>query len=454
MNDLESKKAYVLAVDMGYGHQRAVFPFIDIAATPEEWKIAKPSIICANNYPGIPFRDRLRWEGTRKTYEIISRLKSLPLIGKYIFALMDYFQRIDPFYPKRDLSKPTMQTKQLYGMIKSGFGKHLITVLNKNPLPLITSFFGTAFFAEEHGYKGEIYCLCTDTDIARAWAPLNPAESRIIYLAPNKRVEERLKLYGVLPDKIVVTGFPLPKKILGDRQTWNILKSSVKRRISVLDPRGVYQKKYQKMLMWYLGDGFKDLTPANPLTITFAVGGAGAQAEIGLQILKSLRKNIVSGKVKLNLVAGASKTINKLYLWEIKRLMLNDCLNKNVCVIYNPDKLSYFEEFNDVLINTDILWTKPSELSFYCGLGLPIIMSPTIGSQEESNKSWLYTIGASFEQNDPKFTNDWLFDWLESGWLAKAAFSGFVDAPKNGTYHVEDLVLHGKRTEIEDIHFI
>lgn len=75
MNDLEIKKAYVLAVDMGYGHQRAVFPFMDIAAVPAEWKLEKPTIICANSYPGIPFRDRMRWEGTRKLYETISRLK-------------------------------------------------------------------------------------------------------------------------------------------------------------------------------------------------------------------------------------------------------------------------------------------------------------------------------------------------------------------------------------------
>lgn len=454
MNDLEIKKAYVLAVDMGYGHQRAVFPFMDIAAVPAEWKLEKPTIICANSYPGIPFRDRMRWEGTRKLYETISRLKSLPLIGTKIFGLMDHFQRIEEFYPKRDLSAPSMQVKQMYKMIGNGFGKHLIETLNKNPLPLITSFFGTAFFAEEHNYKGPIYCLCTDTDISRAWCPLNPQESRIIYLAPNERVQQRLKLYGISKDKIVVTGFPLPKEVTGPRETWSTLKSSVRRRILKLDHKGLYQKKYQKILVSLLGDSYQDLTPSAPLTITFAVGGAGAQMEIGLQILRSLRPQIASKEVRLNLIAGASKKINKRFLEEINSLRLHDCLNKTVRVIYDPDKLVYFEQFNEILIETDILWTKPSELSFYAGLGLPIIMAPTIGSQEDCNRNWLHLIGAGFEQNDTRYTNEWLFDWLKSGWLAEATLSGFLNAPKNGTYHVEDLVLHGKRTEIEDIHFI
>ena len=454
MNDVELKKAYVLAVDMGYGHQRAVFPFLDIAAVPTEWNMAEPTIICANNYPGIPFRDRLRWEGTRKLYETISRLKSLPLIGTKIFGLMDHFQRIEDFYPKRDLSAPSMQVKQMYKMIEAGFGKHLIDTLNKNPLPLLTSFFGTAFFAEEHGYKGSIYCLCTDTDISRAWAPLNPKESRIIYLAPNKRVQERLKLYGIATDKIVVTGFPLPKAVTGPRDTWTTLKASVKRRILKLDHKGLYQKKYQKILLSYLGEGYQDLSPHQPLTITFAVGGAGAQAEIGLKILKSLRPQIVSKEIKLNLIAGASKKVNTIFLNAIRALRLKDSLNKNVQVIYNADKLVYFKEFNDILIETDILWTKPSELSFYAGLGLPIIIAPTIGSQEDCNRAWLHLIGAGFEQDNPEYTNEWLFDWLKSGWLAEAALSGFLNAPKNGTYHVEDIVLHGRRTEIEDIHFI
>jgi len=47
-----------------------------------------------------------------------------------------------------------------------------------------------------------------------------------------------------------------------------------------------------------------------------------------------------------------------------------------------------------------------------------------------------------------------LFEWLNSGWLAEAAMQGFLDAPKLGTYHIENIVLHNKFSEIDDIHLL
>ena len=171
------KKAYILTVDMGYGHQRAVYPLADIA---------EGEIITANNYPGIPKSDRRTWEGGRNIYEKISRLKHVPILGTIAFDIMDYTQRIEPFYPRRDLSKSTWQLREQYALIRRGWGRDLIERLNKNPLPIIGSFPTAVFFAEEHGYAGEIYCICTDTDVNRAWAPEKP-RSRIKYLVPNRR---------------------------------------------------------------------------------------------------------------------------------------------------------------------------------------------------------------------------------------------------------------------------
>ncbi len=445
-------QAYIVTVDMGYGHQRAVYPLKDIAATPVGWKKGT-TLISANNYDGIPKSDRQKWEGSRKLYETISRLKKVPLIGQAIFDIMDYFQSIDPFYPRRDLSKPIQQVKQIYRMIEKGWGKHLIDTLNKKPLPLVTSFFATAFFAEEHGYKGEIYCICTDTDISRAWAPLDPKQTRINYLAPNKRVKERLQLYGVPKEQIFVTGFPLPKENLGGKQL-KILKSHLGCRISNLDPRGLYQKKYRAMIETYLGKTYCDLKARHPFTITFAVGGAGAQRELGITILESLHQEIDAGTVRLNLVAGSRDDVYRFYEKEIERLHLQERHGGTVNIIYAKNKLDYFALFNQTLLTTDILWTKPSELSFYAGLGIPILMSPTVGSQEEFNKAWLHAIGAGFEQDDPRYTNEWLFDWLRSGWLAQAAMEGYMNAPRMGAYHIEDIVLKGKRSEIEDVHLL
>lgn len=439
--------AYVVAVDMGYGHQRAAYPLKDIAACALDCRPESNNIINANNYPGIPHGDKRAWERSRGAYEFISRMKNIPLIGDSIFDIMDYFQRIEPFYPRRDLSKPSFQLSSIYRMIRKGWGKHLISSLNQNPLPLISTFFIPAFFAEEHGYKGEIYSICTDTDISRAWAPLDPKKSRIKYLVPNKRVRERLKLYGVLADNIFVTGFPLPKEAIG--KGMSILKKSLGERITHLDPNRVYQTKHAKTIEHYLGTAY-DKHPHHPLTITFAVGGAGAQRDIGVAAMNSLKKHIKAGHLQMNLVAGSRVEIYKYFESATKQAGLK----KGVNIIYNPHKLDYFGEFNKALLTTDILWTKPSELSFYAALGIPIIMAPSVGSQEDYNRAWLHSIDAGFEQEDPRYVHEWLFDWLESGWLAEAAMKGFLDAPRNGVYHIEEIVLHGIRSEIEDIHLL
>lgn len=447
------ENAYVVTVDMGYGHQRAAYPLKDIAVCPPNMESGDTNIITANTYPGIPAVDRQRWEGGRSIYETISRMKKLPVVGKYIFGVLDYLQRIEPFYPKRDLSYPTAQVKQQYRMIHRGWGKDLISRLNKKPLPLITSFFTIAFFAEEHEYKGDIYCLCTDTDINRAWAPFNPRKSRIKYFAPNKRVKERLILYGVQPENIFVTGFPLPKENIG--AGLHTLKKSLDCRIGNLDPHSKYQNKYQGILDIHFGKKkCKKANHGHSLTITFAVGGAGAQRDLGITILDSLHDRIDRGEVKLNLVAGSRRDVYDFYEKEARRLHLDSIHKGYVNILYADTKHEYFKKFNEILLETDILWTKPSELSFYAGLGLPIIMAPTVGSQEEFNRSWLHQIGAGFEQEDPRYAHEWLFDWLESGWLAQAAMEGFLNAPRNGVFHIEDIALKGKKSEIEDTHFI
>ncbi|MEK7072745.1 MAG: hypothetical protein AAB969_04190, partial [Patescibacteria group bacterium] len=102
----------------------------------------------------------------------------------------------------------------------------------------------------------------------------------------------------------------------------------------------------------------------------------------------------------------------------------------------------FFKEFNKVLRKTDILWTKPSELSFYCALGIPIITAPPICSQEIFNQRWLRFIGAGVKEDEPRYVNEWLPDWLKSGWLAEAAMQGFLEAPKFGTYNIEKIIFH------------
>ncbi len=431
-----SKKAWIVAVSMGYGHERAAYGLADLAHEDE--------IIIANNYKGIPSDDRARWRKGREMYEAISRLQATPIVGKYIFEVMDRFQQIELFYPRRDLSNTTLQLRYTYrDIVKHGVCKDLIQRLSKHPLPLIATFFVAAFAADYYDYPGDIYCVICDADISRTWAPMDPKRSRIKYFAPNGRVVERLKLYGVPEKNIFLTGFPLPRSLIGGPEA-SILKQDLTRRLYNLDPRKIFLKRNEWTLHHFLGSHHVPKRPHHPLTLTFTVGGAGAQRTLGWEILESLRERIARHEIRLNLVAGVRHDVAQYFREAVKELRLQKELGTWVNVVHTETRPAYFDTFTRLLHTTDILWTKPSELSFYTGLGMPIIMAPPLGSQEDFNELWLKMIGGGIKQNDPRYTSEWLFDWVESGGLARAAWSGFIEAPTHGSYRIEEIISEKK----------
>jgi hypothetical protein len=89
---------------------------------------------------------------------------------------------------------------------------------------------------------------------------------------------------------------------------------------------------------------------------------------------------------------------------------------------------------------TDILWTKPSELSFFGALGIPLILAPPVGSQEKFNRRWLINNGVGMDQRDTASLRDWLWDSIKHGWFAKSAIQGFVEMPIQGTFNIEKII--------------
>jgi len=427
------QKAWVISVNMGYGHQRTAYPLRDLAF--------KGEIINANDYQGIPEKDRKIWEGTRRFYEFISNFSRIPLVGKTAFSIYDKFQKILGFYPKRDLSKPNFNLKQIYFFFKKDWGKDLIEKLKINPLPLITTFFIPAFMAEFFNYPGEIFCVVCDADISRTWAPLNPKESKIKYFASTERVIERLKLYGVKEENIFLTGYPLPLENIGVSPPaggLEILKEDLRLRLLNLDPKKRYFEKYKTLIEEKVGK--LPEKSDHPLTILFSVGGAGAQKEIAIKIVKSLRERIKRGEIKIILSVGIREKIKKYFEKNLAEIKLNEAKPHCAEIIFEKDIESYFQKFNLALRKTDILWTKPSELSFYSALGIPIIISSSIGSQEEFNMRWLLKSGFGIFQENPRYTRQWLIDWLDRGYLAEAAMEGFIEGEKLGTFNIEKII--------------
>ena len=421
-----SKKgqAWVVAADMGYGHQRTAYPLRDIAFGGK--------VINANSYDGIPQKDKRFWQQTRSLYEFISRFKRIPLIGEFIFGILNKFQRILTYYPKRDLSKPDISLKNIYYFIRKGWGKDLIERFKKNPLPIISTFFTPAFMAEESNYFNSIYCVICDADIARSWVSLDPKKSKIKYFASNSWTRDRLKLYGVKPENIFLTGYPLPKENIGENLA--ILKEDMRNRLINLDPNKKYRKIYGPLIKGSLG---KLPEKSNhPLTIMFSIGGAGAQKEIPLNAINCLREKIKDRKLRFIIAVGVREELRKYFVDNIKGLKLNDWVQTLSGITTDE----YFKNFNEALRETDILWTKPSELSFYAGLGIPIIIAPTIGSQEDFNKKWLLHTGAGVDQDNPKYADQWLYDLLNGGDLAEMAMQGFMEIETMGAYNIEEVV--------------
>ena len=291
--------------------------------------------------------------------------------------------------------------------------------------------------AESFDYLQDIFCVICDADISRSWASLNPKKSKIKYFAPNTWTRERLRLYGVKEENIFLTGYPLPLENIGTEKM-ETAKRDLGKRILNLDVRGRYQKRYKPLIEKYVGELPQESD--HPLTILFSIGGAGAQKKIAFRFVKSLSKSIKEGKLRVILSAGIRKEVRDYFLRQIRENKLEDCLGKNIEIIYEQEIKDYFRKFNQKLRETDILWTKPSELSFYSGLGLPIIIAPSIGSQEDLNRKWLLRIGAGILQENPKYANQWLFDYLESGRFAEAAMRGFISIEKLGTYNIVKIV--------------
>ncbi len=436
MDNISGKKAWLITVDMGYGHQRPADALRPIAFDNE--------VICADTYQGIPEKDRRLWRSSRKFYEAISAFKTVPIIGPIAFSLFDFFQRVAPFYPKKESFESTFTLKQIYYLLKKGWGKHLIKELEARNqklgvnLPIVSTFFTPVFMADYFNYPGEIFCVICDTDISRSWAPLDPRRSRIKYFAPTQRAKARLESYGIRPENVFLTGFPLPLENIGD-ESMTIIKNDLKSRLQRLDPQKKFLTKYQSLVAEKLGE-FSPAGGQGPITLVFAVGGAGAQKELAVAAMKSLKDKIKEGKIQMVLTAGIRQEIKEYFENEMHKIGLAKEVNQGVEVLFSITKSEYFQKFNNLLRHADILWTKPSELSFFANLGLPIIIAPTIGSHEEFNKRWLINSGFGIEQKEPAAVDEWLFDFINEGYLAESAFEGFLEGEKLGVLNIKKIV--------------
>lgn len=410
---------------MGYGHMRAASALASALHT-SVWQV--------DHAPLADAEEQRLWRSSRRLYEVTSRFSQLPFIGGPLRSLLDGLTSIPPLYPQRDQSAPTLSVRYLDRLVRQGLGRGLVALLERSGEPLLTTYFASAIVADHHGR--DVFCVVTDVDINRIWAPLHPQRSRIFYLTPSRRALQRLRAYGIPREHIEFTGFPLPPELLGGPEL-PVLRRNLAARLVRLDPKGVFRSQARNEVQHFLGslpEGEDHLAPL----ATFAVGGAGAQAELARPLLASLKGLILEGRLRLCLVAGVRREVAQRFQEWVEEAGLGGLPRERLDILAEPGLETYFERFNKVLGDTDILWTKPSEMTFYAALGLPLVLSPPLGVHERYNRRWVVENGAGLRQREPEHAGYWIRDWLDEGTLAAAAWSGFIRLPKFGIYQILD----------------
>ena len=218
-----------------------------------------------------------------------------------------------------------------------------------------------------------------------------------------------------------------------------MLKANLAARLARLDPRGAFLDDYRDEVNHFLPGALAAQARRPPL-VTFAVGGAGAQAGLPRRFLPGFRRPLEEGRLRLALVAGVRTEVAARFEQALAEAGLTDLVGDRITILTADEMPEYFRRFNALLAETDVLWTKPSEMTFFAALGLPLVFAPPVGQHESYNLRWAREAGAGVKQRDPGSMAERLLDWMDDGTLAGAAWSGFMRLPKFGTYRISDLV--------------
>jgi hypothetical protein len=418
----------VVSIDMGYGHLRAAAPLARALGT---------DLLHADRPPLADTQEQRLWARARRLYEVATRLSQLPAVGWPVEQILDAITSIPQLHPHRDLSHPTLGTRSLDRLVRRGLGQGLADRLRKSGEVLLTTFYSPAVAADRLGCE-RVFCVVTDSDINRVWAPIEPVDSRITYLVPSPRAARRLQAYGVKQERIRLTGFPLPDELLGGPDL-EVLRRNLTSRLVRLDPEGTFRDAYKEELAHFLGPLPSEVEGQPPLLV-FAVGGTGTQAGMVRQLLPSLRPGILQNRFRLALVAGVRREVADGFQRWIGEVGLAERLDNGVEILVEDTIERYLSRFNALLARADILWTKPSELTFYGALGLPLVLSHPVGVHERFNRRWARECGAGLKARDASHAAGWLGEWLDDGTLAAAAWSGFMRMPKFGLYRILETV--------------
>jgi len=427
----------IVAVEMGYGHLRAAHNLADSFGT-EITRMDLPPVAGA--------AEAAVWRGLLALYNSLSKACDSQVTGRAAKALLEQITGISPRPCNGHVEPANFLARLAEPLTGRIFCKRLRAMATRAEGPVIATY-PAAAVAAARASGTHVFCLATDTDLNRAWAPPVPANSRIEYFSPIRRVAERLQSFGVPASRIHMTGFPLPEKLVSHA------RGALARRLHRLDPGGSFRsqaKEFEEIAALHM-----ESIPAskNPIAITLAVGGAGGQMQHARQILGSLCARVRSGELRLTLVAGTRADVAGSFCEMVREFGLIPGKG-SVEILSAPTHRAYFRQFEDCLVHTDVLWTKPSELVFYAALGLPVLLAPPLGGQEHANRDWLLSNDAALDAGDPSRMDQRLQDLLASGELCRVACNAYSRLDRDGLRRIQAILFThrtGRTAENDDI---
>jgi hypothetical protein len=417
----------IVAVEMGYGHLRAANTIAESLGT-EVMRLDLPPLAG----PG----EAAFWYGIRKFYNGLSQACDWPVAGAAAQAILEKITEIAPLRQHKNTEPLPLLAHLADSLSGTVVGRRLRAMAAEKS---ILATYPAAAMAAVHAPGARVFCLATDTDLNRAWAPSHATNACIDYLAPVSRVVDRLRSFGVPDQRIHLTGFPLPAKLIAHTE------SSLARRLHKLDPALVFRNRADRAAASFIQD-LPQPSSMKPIVMTIAIGGAGGQLRHVSQILKSVRKQILAGKLSLNLVAGTRADVAETLRNIVQNAGLSLGKNRGVEILFATEYKVYFRLFEDCLAATDLLWTKPSELVFYAALGLPMLLAPPLGGQEHANRDWLLSHHAALDAGNPATLDQRLEDLLAAGELCGVAWNGYSRLDRDGFNRINELLNSAGRT--------
>lgn len=369
----------VVAVRMGLGHLRAAHPVAMALGT---------EVVRADQPPVASAREAALWTRAAASYEALSR-RAAAADGP-ARRLLAGITAIPPVGDGGGAADVACLAHD--AALRAGLGRGITAAAAGRPV--ISTFYTPALAAELAGI--EAVCVVTDTDCARVWVAPEPAAGRLLYAAPTDEVVTRLGSYGVPATRIERTGFPLPVPLVDG-----------------------FDGDLAARLVRLAGEG--------PLHLVAAIGGAGAQLGDVRTLLG--RPEVREGRVTVDVFVGLRT--------DLAAALAGDVV-PGVRVIGTETFDAHAAAFTASLARADVLWTKPSELTFYAALGLPLALADAVGVQEERNRDWLLARGLSVRAA----SDEGLLAWMctHRAELAAQAERGAERGLRTGTASVVAMV--------------